>query len=57
MGDEALIFGELDGAVLPIEEVAAKAGSFNYELMCEIGRRMARIYYENGKPTETVNYI
>ena len=57
VGDEALIFGELDGAVLPIEEVAAKAGSFNYELMCEIGRRMARIYYENGKPTETVNYI
>ncbi|MCR5694555.1 MAG: alanine racemase [Clostridia bacterium] len=57
VGDEALIFGELDGAVLPIEEVAAKAGSFNYELMCEIGRRMARIYYENGMPVETVNYI
>ncbi|MBP5311814.1 MAG: alanine racemase [Clostridia bacterium] len=57
VGDEALIFGELDGAVLPIEEVAAKAGSFNYELMCEIGRRMARVYYENGRPVETVNYI
>lgn len=56
-GDEALIFGVLDGAELPLEEVAKTAGSFNYELMCEIGRRMARIYFENGKPIETVNYI
>ena len=56
-GDEALIFGEMDGAVLPIEEVAETAGSFNYELMCEIGRRMARIYFVDDKPVETVNYI
>ena len=57
IGNEALIFGVLGGAELPLEEVAGTAGSFNYELMCEIGRRMARIYFENGNPIETVNYI
>ena len=58
VGDEALIFGEQkDGSGITLEEVAEKAGSFNYELMCEIGRRMTRIYIEDGRIIETVNYI
>ncbi len=57
VGDEALIFGELGDCRLPLEEVAGTAGSFNYELMCEIGRRMTRIYFEDGTPIEAVSYI
>lgn len=42
---------------LPIEAVAALCGSFNYELMCEIGRRMNRIYFKDGVAVENVSYI
>ena len=52
VGDEAIIFG--DG--LPVEEVAEKGGSFNYELLCRITRRVPRIYYEGGKPVKIVEY-
>lgn len=56
-GDEAVIFGTGSGAELPIEDVAELCGSFNYELMCEIGRRMNRIYFKDGAAVENVSYI
>jgi alanine racemase len=57
VGDEAVIFGESCGEVLSCEEVAETAGSFNYELLCEIGRRITRIYFINGEAVETVSYL
>jgi alanine racemase len=37
---------------ITVEEVASMAYSFNYELICNIGKRIPRIYYQNGKITE-----
>ena len=45
------------GFIDDAKEVAETAGSFNYELLCEIGRRITRIYFIDGEPVETVSYL
>jgi alanine racemase len=39
-GDEVILFGE----ALPVDEVAEKIGTINYEVVCAVGKRMPRIY-------------
>ena len=39
-GDEAIVFG----AGLPAEEVAAKIGTINYEVVTTVGKRVPRVY-------------
>lgn len=38
---------ELWGDVLPVDEVAHHCGTIAYELLCQIGKRIPRIYIEN----------
>ncbi|MDR0881886.1 MAG: alanine racemase [Candidatus Adiutrix sp.] len=45
-GDEVLLFG---GPDLPVEEPAALLGTINYELVCQVGQRVPRVYRE-GQP-------
>lgn len=40
-GDAALLFG---GPELPIDEVAARLGTINYEIVCMVGKRVPRVY-------------
>ncbi len=44
IGDEVTIFGTQDGAELPLEEHAAKAGTISYELLCAVAPRVPRVY-------------
>ncbi len=39
-GDEAVLFGP----ELPVDEVAAHLGTINYEVVCNVGRRVPRLY-------------
>lgn len=48
-GDEVVLFGEQDGAALPVEEVAAWSETLAYEIMCTIGKRVARLYRRGGR--------
>jgi alanine racemase len=43
-GDVATVFGSSDGAVLPVEEQARKAGTISYELVCAVSGRVPRVY-------------
>lgn len=52
-GDEVILFGQ----GLPVETLAAAADSFPYETVCRINRRVSRVYYQNGHPVQTVNYL
>lgn len=54
-GDEAVIFG--DGIAYSVEDIAAAEGTVNYEVLCDIGRRVQRVYVENGAPVGSVNYL
>jgi alanine racemase len=44
VGDRVTIFGRDGEAEIPLEEVAAAAGTIPYEITCSVGRRVERIY-------------
>ena len=48
-GDEVVLFGRQGDSFIPIEEIAAVCGTINYEIMCNISRRVPRVYMKNGK--------
>ena len=54
-GDEAVIFG--DGIAHSVDDIAAAANTVNYEILCDIGRRVPRVYVENGREVDFVNYL
>jgi len=55
--DEVVLIGGQGDSYVSVEEVAAPAASFNYELVCNIGRRVPRVYNEGGTDTVCVNYL
>lgn len=57
VGDVVTLFGSDSGAVLPVEEIAGKIGTVNYEIVCVVGKRIPRIYIKNGKIVKALNYL
>ncbi|MDD6619503.1 MAG: alanine racemase [Eubacteriales bacterium] len=57
LDDTVTLVGKDGDAVLTMEEVSSLAHSFNYELPCRVARRVPRVYYKDGKPIKTVNYL
>lgn len=50
MGSEVTLWGRAGGgAVLPIDEVAAAAGTLGYELMCAVAPRVAKVVEGEGR--------
>lgn len=47
--DVALIFGRDGGHFRPVEEYADECGTINYEVVCDIGRRVPRVFVQNGE--------
>ncbi len=48
-GDEVVLIGQSGDLRITTEEIADLAGSFNYEFVCGLTRRVARKYYTDGK--------
>lgn len=44
VGDQVTLIGSEKGASITMEELGALSGRFNYELACDIGKRIPRIY-------------
>lgn len=44
VGDEVVLLGEQAQAQLPVEEMALRWGTINYDVVCSIGARVPRIY-------------
>ena len=58
VGDTATLFGfDTDGTRLPCERLAAQAGTISYEILCDISKRIPRIYMQNGREQEILQYI
>ncbi len=55
--DIAVLVGQSGQEKITVEEISAAAGSFNYEFLCGIARRVPRWYYRDGKLLETHNYL
>lgn len=47
-GDTVTLFGTDGEGTLPVDELAALADTINYETVCLIGRRVPRVYIQNG---------
>ena len=56
-GDEVVLFGRQGDSFIPIEEIAAVCGTINYEIMCNISRRVPRVYMKNGKVVGREEYL
>ena len=47
--DIVTLIGKDGDAEITVEEIAALAGTFNYECVCDLGKRIPRSYYLNGE--------
>ena len=57
VGNQVVLIGSQRDASIPIEEIAGQAGSFNYEFLCGISRRVPRYYIKDGRVVHTVHYL
>ena len=57
LGDKVTLIGKDGSEAITIEEIAAAAGSFNYEFACGISRRVPRIYISGGEEIHSVHYL
>ena len=55
--DPVVLVGAQGDAHITVEEMAAVAGSFNYETVCAISRRVPRYYYTQGHLVHQINYL
>ena len=57
VGDGVVLMGTDGQEMISAEALGEAAGSFNYEQVCDISRRVTRVYIQNGKEIERVNYL
>ncbi len=57
VGDEVVIFGRQGDAEIGIYEVAKWCDTIAYEVTCGIGKRVPRVYIENGRVTGIVTLV
>ena len=56
-GDEVTVFGCDGEEKISVDEMAEKIGTINYEIVCLIGKRVPRIYINNGKLEGRISYL
>ena len=57
-GDVVTLMGRDGEDFISAEEIGATVGnSFHYEVVCDISKRVPRIYYRNGKIVEVKSYL
>ena len=56
-GDEVILFGSDGENCIPIDELANKLGTINYEIVCMISKRVPRVYLKNGEIVNVSDYV
>lgn len=56
IGDEVILFGYEEGYP-SVDEIAGKLNTINYEILCMMGRRIPRVYIEDGKLVDVKDYL
>ena len=56
-GDTATIFGTDGKETISVDEIAKKANTINYEIICNINSRVTRVYMKNGKVESAFGYL
>ena len=54
-GDEVTLIGKDGDEEITMEHLAELCGGFHYEMVCDIGKRVPRVYYRGGKVVGTMD--
>ncbi len=57
VGSEVTLMGRDGDECITAEELADISGRFHYELVCDIGKRVPRVYYRDGEIVGTKDYF
>ncbi len=57
IGDEVILFGSDGNNIITVESVASLIGTINYETVCVVGKRVPRVYIQDGKEVNVLNYL
>ncbi len=57
LGDEAVLWGEQGSAAITLEEVAERAETLPYEILCSMGKRVVRVFMREGQPPKILTLI
>lgn len=55
--DRVTLVGKDGDERITMEQIAEAAGSFHYEFVCGVSRRVPRLYFRNGKQVAQVHYL
>lgn len=56
-GDKVTLIGRDGNEYLSVDMLGELSGRFNYEFICDLGKRIPRVYVKNGKIAEQVDYF
>jgi alanine racemase len=56
-GDEVVLFGRQGAEEITADEVAVKAGTVSYEILCSIGKRVVRTFIRNKRPAKVITLV
>ncbi len=56
-GDKVTLIGKDGEEILPVETLSDLSGRFNYEFVCDLGKRIPREYIQNGEVVEQSDYF
>ena len=55
--DVVTLIGRDGGDQISVEELARLGGGFHYELICDLGKRVPRVYLRGGRIAGTKDYF
>ncbi|WP_448903013.1 alanine racemase [Eubacterium sp.] len=56
-GDKVTLIGKEGNEEITVDELAALAGTFNYEFVCDLSKRIPRVYVKDDKIVGTKDYF
>lgn len=56
-GDEVILIGQDGAECITMEEAGERSGRFNYEFVCDLGKRIPRVYVHKGKIIGTKDHF
>lgn len=57
VNDEVVLIGQQGECEITAEEIAYLQDTINYEIICNVGKRVPRVYIKNGEILKTVKFI
>lgn len=55
--DEVTLIGRDGAEEISVEEIAERSGGFHYEIICDVGKRVPRMYLKDGRTAGTKDYF